>query len=58
MDFLQLILNQMEQYLDRSLTEEEKETVTRRVKDQIRAIELFITGVAKTQVEKLRDIGH
>ncbi len=58
MDFLKLIRDQVTQYLGRELTEDELISFERRMKDEVKAIELFVLAAAKKFVRLLHDIGH
>lgn len=55
MEFLQLILDQVEQYVGRELKEREKEHAKNMLKDDVKAIELFIASSAKRYARWLDD---
>lgn len=58
MDFLQLIIEQIEGYLNRELTEVELRQAKQLLRDDAKAIELFIIRIAKKYTEDLHDSGH
>lgn len=55
MDFLQLIFDQIEQYLGREMTQQELSHANRKLKDEAHAIELFMANTAKKFTEWLRE---
>lgn len=58
MDFLQLIIDQIEDYLNRELSEPEKKQAQLLLRDDAKAIELFIIRIAKKYTKALHDSGH
>lgn len=58
MDFLQLIIKQIEDYLNRELTEPEKKQAEQLLRDDAKVIELYIIRTAKKYTEALYDSGH
>lgn len=58
MDFLKLILDQIEQNLGREMTQNEKDIANSRIKDEVRAIELYISAIARKYVRSIRDSGN